>query len=101
MGIRALMARAEQQRYLVTAATAAMAGRLIPVPAGVLVRDLDGAIIGAVGAYPAIALTTMRWRLWRASRPLPSYPRSIDVADQPGITLRSSIHRPRSAFRED
>lgn len=49
MGSRALMERAEQQPYFITAAGAALAGRLIPVPGGVLVRDEHGAIRGAVG----------------------------------------------------
>lgn len=49
MGSRALMERAEQQAYFIAAATAALGGRLIPVPGGVLIRDADGAIKGAVG----------------------------------------------------
>ena len=43
------MERAEQQAYFITAASAALAGRLIPVPGGVLVRDEAGTIMGAVG----------------------------------------------------
>ena len=49
MGSRALMERAEQQAYFIAAAAAAIGGRLIPVPGGVLIRDGDGAIQGAVG----------------------------------------------------
>lgn len=49
MGSRAIMERAEQQAYFITAAAAALGGRLIPVPGGVLVRDKDGTILGAVG----------------------------------------------------
>ncbi|MET3809583.1 heme-binding protein [Arthrobacter sp. UYEF3] len=49
MGSRSIMERAEQQAYFIAAATAALGGRLIPVPGGVLVRDSDGAILGAVG----------------------------------------------------
>ncbi|KRE78691.1 GlcG/HbpS family heme-binding protein [Arthrobacter sp. Soil763] len=49
MGSRAIMERAEQQAYFIAAATAALGGRLIPVPGGVLVRDQDGSVIGAVG----------------------------------------------------
>jgi uncharacterized protein GlcG (DUF336 family) len=49
MGSRAIMERAEQQAYFIAAATAALGGRLIPVPGGVLVRDNDGMIMGAVG----------------------------------------------------
>ncbi|MDP9989234.1 heme-binding protein [Arthrobacter sp. FW306-05-C] len=49
MGSRALMERAEQQAYFIAAAAAAIGGRLIPVPGGVLVRGSDGEIHGAVG----------------------------------------------------
>ena len=49
MGSRAIMARAEQQAYFVTAVTAAVGGSLIPVPGGVLVRDGAGTLLGAVG----------------------------------------------------
>lgn len=49
MGSRAIMERAEQQAYFIAAATAALGGRLIPVPGGVLIRDEDGAVKGAVG----------------------------------------------------
>lgn len=49
MGSRAIMERAEQQAYFIAAANAALGGRLIPVPGGVLVRDKGGIILGAVG----------------------------------------------------
>ncbi len=49
MGSRSLMARAESQAYFVAAATHAIGGSLIPVPGGVLVRNADGLIVGAVG----------------------------------------------------
>jgi uncharacterized protein GlcG (DUF336 family) len=49
MGSRGLMARAEQQPYFVAAVTAAIGGSLIPVPGGVLIRDADNHILGAVG----------------------------------------------------
>lgn len=49
MGSRAIMARAEQQAYFVAAAGAAVGGKLVPVPGGVLLRDHSGALIGAVG----------------------------------------------------
>ena len=49
MGSRAIMERAEQQAYFIAAATAALGGRLIPEPGGVLVRDKDSTILGAVG----------------------------------------------------
>ena len=49
MGSRSLMARAEQQPYFITSAAAAIGGRLIPVPGGVLVKDASGAVVGCVG----------------------------------------------------
>ena len=49
MDSRALMERAEQQPYFVISAGAAIGGALVPVPGGVLVRDGDGSVIGAVG----------------------------------------------------
>ena len=49
LGSRALMARAEQQPYFIAAVTPAVGGALIPVPGGVLVRDADGTLLGAVG----------------------------------------------------
>jgi uncharacterized protein GlcG (DUF336 family) len=49
VGSRAIMARAEQQPYFVAAATAAVGGRLVPVPGGVLARDASDAVVGAVG----------------------------------------------------
>ena len=49
MGSRGLMERAEQQPYFIAAVTSAIGGALVPVPGGVLVRDSDGALIGAVG----------------------------------------------------
>jgi uncharacterized protein GlcG (DUF336 family) len=49
MGSRSLMARAEQQPYFIAAVTAAVGGSLVPVPGGVLVRDGDGTLLGAVG----------------------------------------------------
>jgi uncharacterized protein GlcG (DUF336 family) len=48
MGSRALMTRAEQQPYFVAAVTHSV-GALVPVPGGVLVRNADGALLGAVG----------------------------------------------------
>jgi len=48
MGSRALFNRAQQQPYFIAAVTPAVGG-LIPVPGGVLVRDADGALLGAVG----------------------------------------------------
>ena len=49
MGSRAIMERAEQQAYFIAAVTAAVGGRIIPVPGGVLVRGQDGTVLGAVG----------------------------------------------------
>jgi uncharacterized protein GlcG (DUF336 family) len=49
MGSRSLMARAEQQPYFITSAAAAIGGRLIPVPGGVLVKDEAGIVVGCVG----------------------------------------------------
>ena len=49
MGSRSLMARAEQQPYFITSAAAAIGGRLVPVPGGVLVKDAAGKIVGCVG----------------------------------------------------
>ncbi|WP_131104631.1 GlcG/HbpS family heme-binding protein [Ornithinimicrobium sufpigmenti] len=49
LGSRALMARAEQQPYFIAAATSAIGGALVPVPGGVLVRDGQGTLLGAVG----------------------------------------------------
>ncbi|MGN6608815.1 MAG: GlcG/HbpS family heme-binding protein [Jatrophihabitans sp.] len=48
MGSRALMARAEQSPPFIAAATHAV-GALIPAPGGVLVKDGDGTLLGAVG----------------------------------------------------
>ncbi|GGF40600.1 hypothetical protein GCM10011519_12850 [Marmoricola endophyticus] len=50
MGSRAIMNRAEQQAYFVAAVTHAVGGALVPVPGGVLVKDADGTLLGAVGA---------------------------------------------------
>ncbi len=49
VGSRALFERAEQQPYFLDAVDGAIGGGLIPVPGGVLVRDAEGEIIGAVG----------------------------------------------------
>ncbi|MFN2536889.1 MAG: heme-binding protein [Mycobacteriales bacterium] len=48
VGSRALMARAEQQPYFL-ASLGHSVGALVPVPGGVLVRDADGVLLGAVG----------------------------------------------------
>jgi uncharacterized protein GlcG (DUF336 family) len=48
LGSRALMVRAEQQSYFIAAVTHAV-GALVPVPGGVLVKEADGTLLGAVG----------------------------------------------------
>ena len=49
MGTRALMNRAEQQAYFIQAVNGVFGGDMVPVPGGVLIRDADGALLGAVG----------------------------------------------------
>lgn len=49
VGSRSLMARAEQQPYFINSAAAAIGGKLVPVPGGVLVKDETGTIVGCVG----------------------------------------------------
>ncbi len=49
MGGAAIEARGEAQPVFVTAMNGAFAGRFVPVKGGVLVRDAEGALIGAVG----------------------------------------------------
>lgn len=48
MGSRGLMDRAEQQAYFI-AAVAEVAGPMVPVPGGVLIRTSAGTLLGAVG----------------------------------------------------
>ncbi|MDD9921020.1 MAG: heme-binding protein [Boseongicola sp.] len=45
----ALMKRAEEQAYFVTALNGAYDGKVIPVPGGVIVKDGRGRVIGSVG----------------------------------------------------
>ena len=45
----AQMQRAEDQAYFMAAANGAFDGKVVPVPGGVLVKDADGGVIGAVG----------------------------------------------------
>lgn len=45
----AQMARAEQQEYFMTAVNGLFGGQVVPVPGGVLLRSVKGAVIGAVG----------------------------------------------------
>ncbi|MFC6792933.1 heme-binding protein [Methylobacterium komagatae] len=50
MGSRAIHARAEQQPYFVAAVThLAGPAALVPVPGGVLIRNKDGRLLGAIG----------------------------------------------------
>lgn len=49
MAGRAQMARAEQQAYFMAAVNGVYGGQVIPVPGGVLVRDKQNRIIGAIG----------------------------------------------------
>lgn len=49
MGSRAIAKRAVDQAYFVAAVSHVAGGALIPVPGGVLVRDVLGTLLGAVG----------------------------------------------------
>ena len=49
LGSRTLAGRAPKQPAFFNALAAASGGRLIPAPSGVLIRDRDGDVIGAVG----------------------------------------------------
>jgi len=45
----AQMTRAEDQAYFMAAMNGAFAGKVVPVPGGVLVKDASGDVLGAVG----------------------------------------------------
>ena len=49
MGSRAIAKRAASDPSFVAAVTHAAGGALVPVPGGVLLRDAEGALLGAVG----------------------------------------------------
>lgn len=49
MAGRAQMARAEAQPYFMAAMNGVYGGAVVPVPGGLLLRDAEGAVIGAVG----------------------------------------------------
>jgi len=49
VGSRALHKMATDRPYFVAAATHAVGGHLVPVPGGVLIKDAQGNILGAVG----------------------------------------------------
>ena len=48
-GSSTMMERAAQNPNFLTSIAAASSGRVVPAPGGVLIRDGDGAVIGAVG----------------------------------------------------
>ena len=50
MGSRAIAKRAAEQAYFIAAVTHVAGGALVPVPGGVLLRDVLGTLLGAVGA---------------------------------------------------
>jgi uncharacterized protein GlcG (DUF336 family) len=49
LGSRALGKRAEEQPTFIAAVNGVVGGALVPVPGGVLVRDSEGRVLGAVG----------------------------------------------------
>ena len=49
MGSRAIFKRAQEQPFFIQAINGLAGGSLVPVPGGVLVRDAEGSIVGAVG----------------------------------------------------
>lgn len=49
LGSRAIFRRAQEQPFFVQAINGLAGGSLVPVPGGVLVRDAEGTIVGAVG----------------------------------------------------
>ncbi len=49
MGSRALFQRAQEQAYFIDAVNTLAQGRMVPVPGGVLIHDVGGALLGAVG----------------------------------------------------
>ena len=49
LGSRAIFRRAQEQPFFVQAINGLAGGALVPVPGGVLVRDAEGSIVGAVG----------------------------------------------------
>ena len=49
MAGRAQMARAEAQAYFMAAVNGVYGGAVVPVPGGVLLRDEQGVVIGALG----------------------------------------------------
>src|SRR5687767_5662176 len=49
IGSRAIFRRAQEQPYFVDAVATASGGAVIPVPGGVLIKNNEGKILGAVG----------------------------------------------------
>ena len=49
IGSRALMVRAEQQAFFIQSMNGLAGGEFVPVPGGVLIRDNDKNLLGAVG----------------------------------------------------
>jgi len=49
VGSRVLFERAKQEPFFVQSVNALCDGALVPVPGGVLIRDKDGNVMGAVG----------------------------------------------------
>ena len=49
LGSRAIFERAQQQPYFIQSVNALVGGQLVPLPGGVLIRDNEGRLLGAVG----------------------------------------------------
>ncbi len=49
IGSRAIFNRAQEQAYFVSAVNELAQGALVPVPGGVLIKDANGKLLGAVG----------------------------------------------------
>lgn len=49
VGSRVLFERAKVEPFFIQSANALCDGAMVPVPGGVLVRDKDGSVVGAVG----------------------------------------------------
>ncbi len=49
IGSRAIFERAKQEPFFIQAMNSLAGGSLVPVPGGVLIKDGDGAIVGACG----------------------------------------------------
>lgn len=57
----AQMNRAEQQDYFMNAVNGAFDGRVIPVPGGILIKNEDGDVLGAVGVTGDIRTVPSFW----------------------------------------